>query len=881
MVGRVNSEGYGATASLLENLLCESAGPMSLRPGLAFMVEAPAVSGDDDLTVLEEFVYAPDQKYLPLFTHQELRIVEDGGIVVRASVMASVANSTFAAGLASWTNFTTGGSSAEGGVTGLVLHSDGPSDCGVRQEVACPNPGVVHGLRLLVSRGPVTLRLGSTSGQDDLIGETELRTGEHRLGFTPTSSFWIELSSSQRRDIIVTSCQVEAAGDLVLSSPWEADAIRTLKFTQDLDVMYVADGARTKRRLERRSAASWSLTLADEQDGPFGTPNINEAILLTPSTRRGNGSIMSTKAMFRTGDVGSLIRITQNGQYQQRAINGADQWSDPIRVTGVGDSRSITWEVSGTYSGTVRLQRSIGNDNTWEDTSGGTGTQSTTGTGAFAYADGQDNVLIYYRVGIKVSEYTSGTADVTIFHAGGATDGVARITAYTSDSQVEMEVLSAFASLAGSNEWARGAWSDYLGHPKSAAIHDGRMWNGMRARFWGSVSGTFESHREGDEAADGIASSVAIGSQAQEIRWLMGLQRLLVGTAATAADVQPIVVQTGLVTVQSSQFDEALTPANVTVRGVDQIGLYVDQSGNRAMEVRWDGQSNSFRASSLMRLHRDLGRGGIKQLAFAQRPDPRIFMIRADGQCLVKLYDTQEAALGWCRLITNGLFESVAVLPGDAEDEVYFLVRRTIDGVERRFIEKMDPLYLADIEEANRLDSFVRYEGAAATNIPAGFADHLIGSTVKVVANGAYMGENTIDAQGQLTEPLGTARTKITVGLSYRGRYKSSKLAFGAQAGTAVAQLGKPSAIAFCLTGSVRQVRYGQDFELMDKLPGVAGDDIEYGEAAQLEDVTTDFMPIPGDHGNDPRLCLEINAPHPVTIQGFVVAHDLAEEVRA
>jgi hypothetical protein len=845
----------------------------------AATVEAPP---PDDTTIIEEFIFTSDQKHLLLLTNGELRIVEDGGIVIREDVGIQVVNGAFLAGLVGWTNYSTGESTAEGGDLGLVLFCDGPNEAGVRQSLAVVNPGVVHGINVEVTRGPAILRIGTSAGLDDILAETILRTGTHRLSFEPNTTFWVDISANVRREVIVERVDIATAGDLVLDTPWTSDLLRSLRFEQSLNVMYVADGVHPKRRIERHGAASWSVTLSDEQDGPFLAPNTDETIIVTPSTRVGNGTLTSTKSLFRPEDAGSLLRITQNGQYQARAVTGADQWTSPaVRVTGVGTARDLTWTVEGTFVGTVRLQRSVGNDSTWEDVASGTGTFTTTAPGTFAFRDGEDNATIFYRVGIKAGEYTSGTADVTIFFPGGATDGVARITAVTSTLSADMEVLTSFAALTGSSEWARGAWSDFFGWPRAPAVWDGRLWNGRGADFWGSVSEVYESQAEGDEASDAIARTVSVTAQSPSILWMLGLNRLIIGTSASAADVQPVVVQTGLVSVQASQLDEAVTPSNLTVRGLDAAGVYVDESNSRPMEIVWSPEAGTYRPRALDRLHRSIGRGGILQLAFARRPDLRLFMIRSDGQCLVKLFDRDENALGWCRLITDGAFESVAVLQADDEDEVYFIVRRTVNGEDVRYLEKLDPFFLDDATDANFLDSYVRYEDAdGVTNVPDGTALHLAGEDVRVWADGAYMGVNTVTAAGALGTALRSLKSSITIGFYYRGRYRSSKLAFGAQAGTALGQKGRPSSIALLLLGSTRQIRYGADFDTMDQLPDLSGD-VTYDAGPGLIDDTTDFFPIPAGHSRDPRLCLEIEAPHPVTIQGYVLGFHLDEKVKA
>ena len=849
---------------------------------LAFRpVQIPAEE-PDDLAIIEEFVFDNDEKNLLLFTNNELRIVEDGGIVVRTDIGASITNGTFSAGLAGWTNFSSGDSTAEGTANGLELFCDGPNPCGIRQQGSVTNPGLVHGIDVEVTRGPVKIRLGTTTGADDTLSEITLRTGTHRLSFTPLTSFYVDLSSSVRRTVIVDQISIATAGDVVLATPWGAESLRSLRFNQDLNVMYVTLGGDVQqRRIERRSSSSWSLVLSDEQDGPSGTPNTDETILLTPSTREGNGTLTANKTAFRISDVGTLIKITQNGQYEARTVSGADQFSEPVRVIGVGTSRDITWTSAGTFVATIRLQRSVGNPDTWENVTTGTGTGDSPSPGTFAFNDGLDNAIIYYRVGIAAGGYTSGSASVTIFHAGGATDGVARITDFTSDISVEYEVLTSFAALTGSSEWVKGAWSDFLGWPRASTLHDGRLWLGRDIKFWGSVSGSFESHLAGDLPSSAVARDVAVGQQAPNIVWMSSGSRLLIGCAGFE------------VVVRSNSLDDPLSTTSMTVREVSTYGsadvqpikfdssiYFISRSGSRPMEFVIDAQLQEYRARPLTRLHRDIGRGGIRQIAVAREPETRIFYIREDGQCVVKLHDPAEAALGWARIITDGLFESVAVLPGDNEDEVYFIVRRGVNGEFRRYLEKMEPFFLETLADANRLDSYVRYEAdPPATNVPIGTGAHLIASTVTVWADGALVGTRVITADGQFDEPLTSTKSVITFGLPYTARYRSSRLALGAKQGSALAQMAQPTHAAFLLLGSTRQLEFGGDFDSMVGIGNRSPVEVSEEAGEGLEDTTTDFLAINSASVNDVRFCLRAQSPHPITVAGYILDIHLDEKV--
>ena len=871
--GRVNLEGYGATASILENMMPDTTGNLHFRPGFGYQTTGPAAGTGGRV---ESFFLDMDTKNLLWFSANALRFVQNGGLIVTSAVTSTITNGIFAAGLTGWTGISSGASTAVGGASGLVLTGDGANTAGVRQQVATSSAGTRHSLRIRVTRGPVTFRCGSTAGGDDYFGTVSLRTGEYVLSFTPSGAYWIEFFSLLQRQIIVQDVAVLGAGDLSIATPWNATDIWKLRLEPSLNVIYVADGVRAKRRIERFGSSSWGLVLTDEQDGPFRLPNVDDTFTLTPSVRAGNGTLTASRALFKSGHVGALFQITHSGQFESRTLTGADQWSSPIQVTGTGAGRQLYWTVTGTFTATVRLQRSIGNTTSWEDVASGTGTFTTTSAGSFSFREAEDNVIIYYRVGIATGGYTSGNPVATIRFPFGTTVGTVRVTGFTSATSVNIEVLNSLADTAATEEWAEGAWSDYRGHPKAIAIFSGRLWNGRDDEYWASASDVYESHATGDGDSDAISGTLAAGAASPKVRWFLGLGRLQVGAAHSAADISPIKTGSGLMTISSSALDEALTPANTNVRAQDSTGIYVDHSGIIANELGWSAEANDYTPRSLMRLHRDIGRPGIAQIAFSTRPDARLYMVRSDGVLLVKLFDRAENVMGWSRIVTDGLIKSVAVLPGESEDDVYALVDRHGDTQPWR-LEKLGTFYRETATDACHLDSYVKYTGVPVTNITG--ATHLNGKVVRVWADGAYMGERTISG-GTFTTALPSAKGTIVAGLSYRGRYQSSKLAIGSQTGSALAQQGKAVNIALMLLNSVRVLRYGSTFTLMDAMRDLDGD-VAYDSGEGLVTVTTDFFPIPGAYSRDPRLCIEVDAPHPVTIQGLVLAHHLAEKVRA
>jgi hypothetical protein len=142
-----------------------------------------------------------------------------------------------------------------------------------------------------------------------------------------------------------------------------------------------------------------------------------------------------------------------------------------------------------------------------------------------------------------------------------------------------------------------------------------------------------------------------------------------------------------------------------------------------------------------------------------------IWLPRGDGQCAALLYDAKDEVEAWWRLQTLGVVENVAVLPQNGlEDLVYFVVRRTIDGATRRFIERLSPRDNCVGGAINQqLDCHLVYQGAPVTAITLA---HLPNTLVSVWADGRAIGSGLTNSSGVLTSPDGQAHSNIVAGLA-------------------------------------------------------------------------------------------------------------------
>jgi len=225
--------------------------------------------------------------------------------------------------------------------------------------------------------------------------------------------------------------------------------------------------------------------------------------------------------------------------------------------------------------------------------------------------------------------------------------------------------------------------------------------------------------------------------------------------------------------------------------------------------------------------------------------------------------------------------ESSVVLPGTTENRVYYVVNRTISGT-KRFIERLVRRdQCTGLPEARLCDSHIIYTGGTTT--VTGLT-HLEGQAVVAWGwnnSGTYgsdcgTGKNTAGTQviltvasGQVTIP--TAFDNVCVGLPYTAQFKSSKLAYAAQMGTALNQKKKLNRLGLSLTNCHHEgLRFGSNFTRMDNLPlSVSG--VTVATDTVHEDLDLPMLPNPGGWDTDSRLCLEAASPRPCMVMAAVV----------
>lgn len=457
-------------------------------------------------------------------------------------------------------------------------------------------------------------------------------------------------------------------GQLVSGSPSAAVEVTTtyseselfeLQFAQSADILYITHPDHAPAQLARTSATTFTLTDIVFEDGPYLDENI-EATTLTPSATTGSVNITASAT---TG------------------INGGDgfQSTDVDRLVRIGHV-ATAWAASTAYSVGDVVRN---NDNIYEATRAGT----SAGSGG---PSGEGDSIV------------DNTATWKFIEDGGVRWGYAQITSITSTTIAVATVLKDFGGTSAETSWRLGAW--YGGsYPRCVAFYEQRLYfagsTDNPQTLWGSKSGDYTNFAPGALAEDGVTYTIAT-DQVNAIYWLSPGKVLAVGTAG------------GEFKVSASTQEEALTPTNVRVVRETSYGsayilpvrvgpvvLYTQRAGRKLREFVYQFETDAYVSPDLNLLAEHITQTGITQVAYQQEPDSIIWCVLTDGTLVGLTYQREQKVVAWHRHTLGGTsdaagtsaeVESVAVIPGTNEDEVWVSVKRYINGATDRYIERLE-----------------------------------------------------------------------------------------------------------------------------------------------------------------------------------------------
>ena len=454
--------------------------------------------------------------------------------------------------------------------------------------------------------------------------------------------------------------------------------------------------------------------------------------------------------------------------------------------------------------------------------------------------------------------------------------GYGKITAVADTLNFTMEILEDMGSSTASTNWSLGSFSDTTGHPSCVTFFEQRLvFAGTTSQpqtIFFSKSGDYENMDAniGGTVADDDAIIYTIASnQVNAIRFMTATRTLIIGTAG------------GEFTVSGGGTDNAITPTNILIKkqsnhgaaNVDAIAvgnatLFLQRAKRKIRELAYNFDVDGYIAPDMTILAEHISEGGLTQMAYQQEPNQIIYAVRGDGELIGLTYQREQQVTAWHRHIFGGVFgagnavcESVAVIPtDDTEYEVYVIIKRTINGATRRFVEYINNFDFTETDNTtfNFLDSALAYSGSAVTTISG--LDHLEGQTVSVLANGATHPDKTVSS-GSIT--LDRSSTNVKVGLSYSSILQTMRLDAGSQNGTSQGKTKRIYEITIRLFESVG-VEVGESLDNMERIPfRTSSDPMDQGIPPFTGDKAVEFR---GNYDTDGFIFVRQTQPLPLTI---------------
>lgn len=564
-----------------------------------------------------------------------------------------------------------------------------------------------------------------------LVAETKASGTVRLIEFTYNrdQSYMIEFGHLYMR-FIRDRAQITSGGPAYeIASPYTAAQLNDIGYVQGADTMFLVHPDVYPQRLQRFGDANWRLLPVPFTVEPFAeqgyTPEVTALTLSSAAV--GVGRTFTATGQFLAGDRGRDI------------VSG----SGLATITSFTNANSVVCTIKSAFASTSVAAGA------WTIT----GSPQTTNAPSAAGPVGANITLTLSADGYRSVEI-GGYIRIN--------GGLVRIYNLQSALIAEATVLQALSSAAVAidNSWSieRSMWGGANGYPRAVTLHEQRLQlagsPGFPQNLVGSRIGDYLNFELGTRDDDAFSYELST-SQVAPIQHLAQSSRLMVMTSSNEMSVRGGVEKT--ITPTNIQKKDESTAGSNSVRPV-KIGnevMFVQRAGRkvRACGYRYDIDGFSSPDRTVFAEH--ITQSGIIDIAFQQEPDSMMFCPRGDGVMAVCAYDVEQEVVGWNRWITQGLYQSVACIPTATAEDVYTVVERAINGVQKRFIEVFDPNVALDL-------AMVGTSGPGQT-VWTGLG-YLEGMQVQVLGDGAYMGAFTV-ASGQVTLPR--AAHAVQIGLAY------------------------------------------------------------------------------------------------------------------
>ena len=566
-----------------------------------------------------------------------------------------------------------------------------------------------------------------------------------------------------------------------VTTPFTSDILFDLNCNQSGDVMFICSGKYPIQTLSRYSDTDWRMSTYKLTEQPYDEINTDNGHTLTVN----GDTITSTKDLFTQDMVGSVIQIAyyveavhtkSAGEVVEKKVKRYMQAQTiektynniNYNVGAFSTDTELSWKFTthGTWEGTVKLQISNNDGQTWKDyrTYTSKNDYNVTDTGKI-----EAGARLKY-----VSDIKSGSVNCDLSIMPFTQYGIVEIKSVTDAKNAKVNVLNGIKEGEPSYQWKLGSWNRGRGYPKLCTFYQDRFVvaaTDSKPNFiWFSRTGDYPNFGvekvEGTITDDSAITLPVINRKMCEIRHLVPANDLIILTSGNEWIVRG---------------DKTITPTNCNLKTQTQRGalscepqfignrcVFVQERGGTVRDMGYSYESDNYTGQDLTLFVKTLVKGHVAVTsAYAQDPDSIIYYVRDDGQLNCLTYIPEQKVYGWSHFVTNGKYRYVESVAEGEQDTIYFVVDRVINNKSVKCIERSIPLYTEDNSDVF-LDCYVKVANSIKTDYIN--APHLVGQMVDIVIDGQQMPSRVVPPTGVIK--LDGKANVITVGLPYTTKIK-------------------------------------------------------------------------------------------------------------
>ena len=787
--GRTDLAKYFNGSKTLQNMVVHPHGGASRRPGTKFIHEVKSSSAK---TRLIPFEFSTTQTYILELGNEYMRFYKDGGIIT------------------------------EGNKTISAITKANPA------VVTATSHGYSNGDHVIIS---------------SVVGMVQVNNRTFKVANKTTNTFElqdVDGNNIDSSDNYQTYSSAGVANKIYeIATPYTTANIPTVKFAQSADLMYLVHPSYAIRQLTRTAHTSWTLT------APTLTTSANKTVsgvtkanpgVVTTSTDHGytegdfvtftniGGMTQLNGNVYKVGTVGSSTTFNlqdasgtnlNTGSYGTFSAGGSDtvnKLTDPVlnTTTDYYPSSVTFFEQRLVFAGSNNNPQSVWFSKSADYTNFTTGVND---TDAMVYTIASNKVNAIRFMSAQRSLIIGTVGGEFVVSASGTTSPIT-----PTNIQIQRQT-------------AHGAANQDAIQIENVTMFLQRAKRKIRELTYNLNIDQYQTQDMtllAEHITDGGILEMAYQQEPDSILWCVRSDGTLLGfTYARAEEVvgwhkHILGGVFGEATITVSDYGNIATGTTITITKSDgsSVTFTSEAAGGTS-----PSESTGWRPNE--------GNNTTADNIYTAVNAHADFTVANPSAAVVTIKETSKTGTSPISITTSdttrlatanegqAVVESVATIPTDSnEDQLYLIVKRTIDGTTRRYVEFLQNFdYGTDQADGFYVDSGLTYSGTSTTAITG--LEHLEGESVTILADGSShpvksVASGPVMTGGSLT--LDRSATKAQIGLPYDSILQTMRIESQSEEGTSQSRTKRINEVTIRLHETVG-VEVGPSLSDMERIP--------------------------------------------------------------